>query len=320
MSRSIEIKKVLKCKISESNLYSYFIDFDLDSEGNLGQRLAEFVHLLTQEIPNFALGFYEGDSIPQEKLLDTLIDAANSIYKIDCYQKVSQIYETGECLEDNISDKYLRRGEFGELILHSVLKYYFETFPLIAKIYFKDSYGHAVHGFDSVHIQPKTNTLWLGESKLYTNGKSGVDALVEDLYEHFNIDYFHSEFNVISKRLKDSKTIIDNHGHDTEYWVSLLNQYTSISEKLDNITIPLFCAYETDFFDSFENDFDTFETKYMEEISMLHERFLNKSSHHPWSKKMNIIVILMPLESKKKLVSMLHKKLKTIQSLGVGRI
>ena len=55
MSRSIEIKKVLKCKISESNLYSYFIDFDLDSEGNLGQRLAEFVHLLTQEIPNFAL-------------------------------------------------------------------------------------------------------------------------------------------------------------------------------------------------------------------------------------------------------------------------
>lgn len=69
--------------------------------------------------------------------------------------KSSQIYETGECLEDNISDKYLRRGEFGELILHSVLKYYFETFPLIAKIYFKDSYGHAVHGFDSIHIQPK---------------------------------------------------------------------------------------------------------------------------------------------------------------------
>ncbi|EAF5676990.1 DUF1837 domain-containing protein [Listeria innocua] len=315
----MEVRKILKCQISKTNLSSYFIDFDLDSEGNLSQRLDDFVHLLAQEIPNFALGFHQGDAVPQDILLDTLIDAANSIYKIDCYKKTADIYGAGGFLDDDVSDKYLRRGEFGELILHLLLKYYFETFPLIAKIYFKDSYGHAVHGFDSIHIQPKTNTLWLGESKLYTDGKKGVDALVEDLYEHFNIDYFRSEFNIISKRLNDSKDIIDNYGHDTEYWISLLNQYTSVSEKLDNIVIPLFCAYETDFFDDFDSDSDTFETRYLEEINTLHERFSSKSDNHNWISKMNIIVILMPLKSKKKLVSMLHQKLKIIQSLGVGR-
>ncbi|MFP9084234.1 Hachiman antiphage defense system protein HamA, partial [Enterococcus faecalis] len=75
------------------------------------------------------------------------------------------MYKKGESIDDKIDNKYLRRGEFGELFLHSILKYLFNTNPLIAKIHFKDSFGHAVHGFDSIHINTDSMTLWLGESK-----------------------------------------------------------------------------------------------------------------------------------------------------------
>ena len=75
-----------------------------------------------------------------------------------------------------------------------LLRDFYDSLPLLSKIYFKDSDGHTVHGFDAVHIAPDINdkskfSLWLGESKLYTNGKAGVKALTKDIEEHFNIKY-----------------------------------------------------------------------------------------------------------------------------------
>ncbi|MFP7159198.1 DUF1837 domain-containing protein [Priestia aryabhattai] len=315
MSRAVEVKNVLFCKINEANLHSYFIDFDLDDEGELEQMLKDFVTLLAEEIPNFALGYHQGVMVPQENILRVLIEAANSIYKIDAYEKSAETYLNGECWDDDIEEKYLKRGEFGELILHFILKYFFNTLPLVAKIYFKDSYGHAVHGFDSVHINPVENTLWLGESKLYTDGKRGIDALVGDLFEHFNGDYFESEFTIISKRIKDTEQNLVSAGTDPEYWIKLLNTYTKLSDKLNKIIVPMFCAYETKLFSKHYGSKE-FEKEYIEEISKLNDRFMKKKSSHPWNKHLNIIVILVPLESKKKLITALHRKLKGLQMLG----
>ena len=51
---------------------------------------------------------------------------------------------------------------------------------------------------------------------------------------------------------------------------------------------------------------------------MLHERFLNKSSHHPWSK--NEYYSNTNAIGEQKISINVTQKLKTIQSLGVGRI
>ncbi|MEH7820747.1 HamA C-terminal domain-containing protein [Bacillus altitudinis] len=318
MNKKNKVQKILSCKISEANFHSYYIDFDIGSSGELTQRIDEFVQIMCEELPNFAFGFHKGESISVDEILPVLIEAAASIYRVTNFKQVAEIYKRGEIIEDEIDDKYLRRGEFGELFLHSILKYLFGTYPLIAKIYFKDSFGHAVHGFDSIHIQPDTKTLWLGESKLYTDGKSGIDALVKDLFDHFNSNYFESEFNIISKRIEDSRDTIDSKGFNSEYWIELLNKYTSLSEKLENIVIPMFCAYETSTLDSYENDYDTFETRFDEEVRKLNKRFMEKGNKHPLYSKLNIIVILMPVKSKKELVSKLHNKLSIIQSLGIG--
>jgi len=312
----VEVTNVLSCKINEANLHSYFIDFDIDENGDLSQLLKDFVQLLTEEIPSFALGYHQGMNIPQEDILRVLIDAANSIYKIDAYEKAAETYLNDDMFDDHIPEKYLRRGEFGELILHFILKYIFKTIPLIAKIYFKDSYGHAVHGFDSVHINPEEKTLWLGESKIYTDGSRGIDALIEDLDDHFNGDYLESEFNIISKRIRDTEVNLEEHGLNPSRWINLLNKYTKLSEKLDNIVIPMFCAFESNIFTKYSN-IDEFEKYYISEVTRLNQRFLTKKANHPWNSKLNIIVILVPLQSKKELIKLLHRKLKQLQSLGV---
>ncbi|WP_153731824.1 HamA C-terminal domain-containing protein [Sporosarcina obsidiansis] len=315
MTRAVEVRKILSCKINEANLHSYFIDFDLDDDGSLTQMVKQFTSLLTEEIPSFALGYHQGTMVAQEDIVRVLIEAANSVYKIDAYEKAAQTYLNDGCFEDDLEDKYLKRGEFGELILHFILKYFFNTLPLVAKIYFKDSYGHAVHGFDSVHVNTDTNTLWLGESKLYTDGTRGVDALIEDLFEHFNSDYFDKEFTIISKRIKDTEKTLEKSGANPNYWIDLLNTYSKLSEKLDKIIVPMFCAYETNVFSNYSNTAE-FEKDYIEEIKKLNDRFISKKSKHPWNKHLNIVIILVPLESKKKLISTLHNKLKMLQALG----
>ncbi|PEX41163.1 Hachiman antiphage defense system protein HamA, partial [Bacillus cereus] len=118
MSRAVEVRSVLTCKINDTNLHSYFIDFDINDDGNLEQMLKEFVTLLTEEIPSFALGYHQGVMVAQENILRVLIEAANSIYKIDAYEKAATTYLNNECWGDDLQDKYLKRGEFGELILH----------------------------------------------------------------------------------------------------------------------------------------------------------------------------------------------------------
>lgn len=315
MSRSIEVKNVLNCKVNNANLHSYFIDFDLNDNGEFEQMLKEFVKLLTEEIPNFALGYHQGMMVAQEEILRVLTEAAKSIYKIDAYEKTAEIYLKGESWEDDLQNKYLKRGEFGELILHFILKYFFNTHPLVAKVYFKDSYGHAVHGFDSVHIDTQLQTLWLGESKIYTDGKRGIDALIEDLFEHFNGDYFDSEFTIISKRITDTKTNLEDANIKPEKWIELLNKYNKLSDKLTKIVVPMFCAYETKIFSN-DHKSQNFEEEYIKEITKLNERFIDKKQNHPWNAHLNIVVILVPLESKKKLITALHRKLKILQMLG----
>lgn len=316
INKKNKVQKVLSCKVSEADFHAYHIDFDISGEGDLKQRIDEFVQIMCEEIPNFAFGFHKGEDIHQDEILSTLIESAKSIYKIAEYKKVAEIYMNGQSIGDEIDNRYLRRGEFGELFLHSILKYLFNTKPLIAKIYFKDSFGHAVHGFDSIHIHTESKTLWLGESKIYTSGVGGIDALAQDLFEHFNTDYFNDEFNIISKRIEDSYEMLDSKGFDSEYWVELLNQYTSLSEQLNSIVIPMFCAYESTTFNNYESDFEKFSERFEEEVFNLKKRFEEKSKGHPLLKRLNIIVILMPLRSKKEIVTKLHEKLTMIQALG----
>ncbi len=309
---AFEASKIITPCISEPNLSAYFVGFDLNDQGEIEYRLRELTHLLLNVIPEFSFGFHEGTSTKNKDLVSKVSEAAKAIYNIAEFTQVNSIYMNGGSIsDDDIDKKFLRRGEFGELILHLLLREFHETIPLLSKIYFKDSYGHTVHGFDAIHIQPSTKTLWLGESKLYTDGKKGLTALVEDIMEHFKKDYLESEFMLVSKKVKHFDNIPEK-----DYWLDLLNGSTKLIEQLNSINIPLLCTYSSKNFSIYNDETRAdFIQEYEKEIRMLQDHFY-AHNNHPLKSKLNIILLLFPVKCKTELVKSLHKKLYLMQLLG----
>ncbi|CZF79399.1 hypothetical protein GCE9029_01438 [Grimontia celer] len=302
---------VIEEKISDSTVRAYLVGFDLKDDGSSQYRWKEFVQRVLSVIHEFSFGYHEGTSTSNTETLDKVVEAANAIYKIDEFQKVKDIYNNGGFIEDDVADKYLRRGEFGELILHLLLRDNFETVPLLSKIYFKDSLGHTVHGFDSVHIQPETESLWLGESKLYLDPKKGLTELVKDIKEHIKLDYLNSEFSLISKKI-----IHFEENNEIKKWKTALSSTTKLKDKLKNINIPLLCTYSSELFTKYDDEeLDEFLSEYKNEIINLKEYF-DKKNDHPLKDNINIILILFPVKCKIELVKRLHNKLSIIQMIG----
>ena len=187
MNFPFESNLVLEEKISNSMLRAYNVGFDQNKF-----RLIPLVDVIRKVIPEFSLGYYEGKSIPLTQIVEKLKEAAEKVY---------------------LTDKYKTRGEFGELILHLLLRDFCNTIPLISKIYFKDSNNITVHGFDGIQITINDNEklLWLGESKLYSSGVDGIKDLALDVVKHVNADYLKKEFSLIANKLP-------NEVPEIEYW------------------------------------------------------------------------------------------------------
>lgn len=304
-------EKIITHKIHETELSTFLVGYDINDAGQKEYRAKSLIEKLTHVIHEFAFGFHEGTETANSETLSKLSEAAKSIYKIEAFQIIKDLYENDKSLSDDIHDKYLRRGEFGELILHLLLRDFHSTTPLLSKIYFKDSFGHAVHGFDAVHIQEDTRTLWLGESKLYTNGKLGIKALIEDIKEHFKSDYLNSEFLIISKKIKHFDNIPEK-----DHWLNLMAKSTKLIDQLSSINIPLLCTYSCDIFSKHDDEVsEEFCNEYLYEMRELKDYF-DSLNDHPLKSKLNIILFLFPVKNKNEIVKALHKKISLLQSLG----
>lgn len=304
-------RSVIESIISEEKLRSFLVGFDLDSDGTSQYRWRLLINKIINVIHEFSFGFHEGTVTDNTQTVDKIIEAANAIYKIDEFQRVRDIYNNDGCIDDDINDKYLRRGEFGELILHLILRDQFNTIPLLSKIYFKDSLGHTVHGFDCVHIEPESKTLWLGESKLYLDPKRGLHELINDIEEHFKVDYLDAEFSLIAKKIKHFDNI-----PESEHWKMLLSSSSKLKDKLNEIYIPLLCTYSCELFTKYNDETDiNFIDEYEKKIRSLNEYFESKNNH-PLKSKLKIIIILFPVQCKLTLVKKLHNKLSLLQAIG----
>lgn len=302
--------KVIKQQISEAELSTYYVGFDIDDKGNKEYRWKDLTNKLMLALHEFAFGFHEGNTTLNTETIEKINESANAVYKIHAFQKIRDTYLNGGHIDDSVKDKYLRRGEFGELILHLLLRDFHRTIPLLSKIYFKDSYGHTVHGFDAVHIQPDTKTLWLGESKIYIDGKNGVKALIEDIKEHFKRDYLEDEFTLVSKKLKIFQNI-----EEKDYWLNLMDNSTKLSDKLTAINIPLLCTFTSENFTKYNDEsLAEFIDDYETEVRNL-KSHLDNNNDHPLKSNLNIILLLFPVKCKIELVKRLHRKLSLAQQL-----
>ena len=271
---------VLQEVIGDSTLRAYSAGFDQNQF-----RLKPLVDVIADVIPEFALGYHSGTSIPLPELRSKLKEAATRVYT---------------------TEKYKTRGEFGELILHLLLRDYFGSIPLVSKIWFKDTDNAVVHGFDGVHVVKKDgeNQLWLGESKLYADGKAGVKELANDLVKHLENDYLRREFSLISTKLPQEDP-------DIEYWRGMLHEHMKLEDILDKVVIPMVCTYSSDLYRSHSDNSQEYLDDFKDECLELHKAFLDKKI----DTEVDVILLLLPVPSKPELTEELDRRLKSMQEI-----
>ncbi|SJN39678.1 hypothetical protein FM115_08280 [Marinilactibacillus psychrotolerans 42ea] len=296
------------------SVHVFYIKYDLLDDG-IGQLKDKFNSELFDDIPAFAFGANIMDNkLREEGIVPTVREAMKKMYAIPEIQEAQKEYLDSTSTED----KYLRRGEFGELILYHLLHEYFDAEALISKIYFKDSAGIPAHGFDAVHVDLQSETLWLGESKLYRNPTSAIDELIKDVVGytdnkgkvhkgHFSTDFFNSEFQIITNRVHD------NNIEYPEFVQTLVSPNTRTLDKLANINIALFAAFDSNSVKNFDEEM--FQTSLKKEINKLIVRANDGLKEYPWNNQLSVFLFLFPLDDKRAFVSSLHQKLKGAQQI-----
>ncbi len=279
-SKPFESDLVLEETISESTLRAYNVGFEQNQF-----RLQPLVDVLADVIPEFALGYHTGTAIPLTRLRRKLKEAATRVYTTDNYKK---------------------RGEFGELVLHLLLRDFCGSIPLISKIWFKDTDNATVHGFDGVHVvvSEESKKMWLGESKLYKNGRDGVKELAADLKQHIERDYLRREFNLIETKLPESIP-------DIEHWRRLLYEHRRLEEVMDNICIPMVCTYTSPLYGLHNDNTKQFISDFVAECRDLKYVFDQKKI----KTDVDVLLMLLPIPSKDELLSELDKRLKNMQAI-----
>lgn len=239
-------------------------------------------HLLS-----FALNYSEYRAVSGETAMKSLRDAAISVYT---------------------TDKYGLRGEFGEMLLHGALVDFYGADPVVSKIYYEDSANDVVKGFDSVHIVPLddgTLQLWLGEAKFYNNLQGAVSAVLKDVSAHLDADFLRKEFMFIGRKVDDSWPHADS-------FKALVAPARSLDEIASSIVMPVFLTYDSEAVAAHDVVSATYIDDLTAETTAALSSFENRLSK---PLEVQIRLILVPLKSKRKLVKMMHKKLRKLQEI-----
>jgi hypothetical protein len=273
--------------------------------------LEEFAKVVIDVIPEYVFAQYRNEEISSLNAVDKLREAAHSIYKIKEFELMRRYYLFGDLQAKQELDKssYKNRGEFGELILHLLLRDFKGTIPLVSKVYFKDSSGVPAHGFDTVHISPNEKVLWLGESKFYSDGKQGIRELLKDLENHFKKEFLDEQFIIIKKNLECNEI------PQRQQWICELSNCNKLGDKLNMINIPMLCTYENDIYEKFDDLNEQDAVDYHELNVRELKKYFDDNNAHPLKSRLNVILFLFPVKNKKELITLLHEKLWHMQSM-----
>lgn len=309
--RTFDKKNIIISRIQEEDLNSFLIDLDIDDDGRALYQLDEFTEAIINTIPEYVFAHYEDPDIPQNDAVEKLREAARSIYKIKDYEVMRRWYlENDRSVENEIKKiGESRRGEFGELILHLLLRDFKNTIPLISKVYFRDSSGVPAHGFDAVHITPDDEILWLGESKFYTDSKGGIRELIGDLESHFKREYLDEQFLIIKKNIENNSI------SKRDEWIEKLISCNKLKEKLKTINIPLLCTYPNNIYKLFDDLDKEDAIEYHEENIFDLKKYFDNQNNHNLKDQLNIILFLFPVRDKKELIIKLHERLWHMQNI-----
>jgi hypothetical protein len=248
-------------------------------------RKDQLVDYLFEYLPEFALTYSEFENLTGENVVAKMRQVVMSIYQ---------------------SEKFKNRGEFGELLLHAIIRETYNTLPAISKIYYKDGPNETVKGFDAVHVVVTDDTLelWLGEVKFYKNISDAISDVIKEINQHIETRYVRNEFIAITNK-------IDTKWPHADRLKTLLHPNTSLDDVFSNTCIPVLLTYDSTILAKYNNKCDEYVQEISEEFQRFHKIFCDKLGEFP----LTIHLFLFPLNTKAELINSLESKLKIWQSL-----
>lgn len=256
---------------------------------NVGYELHEwqyksFAAFLFDWLVEFATSFSDLQKLTHGNLMRMVSQAANSVYN---------------------TDKYRKRGEFGELLLHAILRELFDTEPAVSKLFYKSAANDTVKGFDAVHVRKSPTgdiELWLGEVKFYAGIDEAIKSVVDEIAKHIAAPKMREEFMCVGR-------LVDPNWEFSQFLNKLFDRNTSLDDIFQSICIPVLLTYESKVVQDAQEVSNNFIVSLREEFYKIQAAFKNKAP----KTKVKIHLILLPLESKEKLVAILNEKLKGLQ-------
>lgn len=266
-------------------------------------------HIINSKLRGYLIGFEYG-KFRLEPMAKQIIDAIpDFVYgvnepELNLINAVEKLRESAETIYK--TNKYQTRGEFGEVILHILLRDFFNTQPLISKIYFKDGANETVKGFDGIHVKNNNSKkeIYLGEAKIYKEQRTALDSLIEDLNEHFSADYLRQEFLFISRKVPDNYP-------ERKSWLEIISQKRRLEDIFNSIVATMVCTYESSIYSKYEDETELFIADFETEIKRLGQRFKEKSQNKPFK----VILLLVPIQKKSDLIELLNTKLTNMREL-----
>lgn len=282
--------KIVPQQINNKNLKSYYLYFDEN-----GDKSQELLDILMDSLLEFVFGIQYKDIVnPQEHR--RFFNACEKLYK------------------DPSARNPKKEGDLGEIILHTLLRRYVQTIPLTGRFYFAVDKNTSPKSFDIVHVLPNEhkNILVLGESKMYGDAKSGLDALATDIKDHFCADYARKQFIKISEIIHtdnqfDHANIVLPMKTKLDDWEYKLRTENTLENVIDELYVPLLCTYNYDAYSVHKNICDEFIKQYEENIGELYNYFNNKQLLYPAC--LNILLMLFPIPSKDTLIQEYYKRI-----------
>jgi uncharacterized protein DUF1837 len=248
-------------------------------------RASAFADHIMEWLPEFALKHSEVSDLHSGNAIQLLRSAAKRVYE---------------------SKKFENRGEFGELLLHAAIRQVFDSQPAISKIFYKSARNETVKGFDAVHVvgPPDNLELWLGEAKFYKDIDSAINAVVAELADHMETNYLRDEFLLIKGKIDDGWP-----------YAGALKELLSEKKSLDDVfaraCMAVLLTYDSECLTQHVKCDELYVKAFEKEIRSHYEKFSGKSL----PSNLTIHLILLPLNTKNKLLTALDDKLRALHTI-----
>ena len=126
---------------------------------------------------------------------------------------------------------------------------------------------------------------------------------------NINTDYLNDQFLIIEKNL-DNNSIPNR-----DKWIDTIRSCKKLGDKLNIINIPMLCTYTDDIYEKFNDMNDSKAMQYHEVGIRELKKYFDKQNKMPLKNRVNIILMLFPVNNKDELVINLHKRLWHMQNI-----